>query len=263
MRPIGLLTDFGLADHYVGVLHAVLEREAPGVVRIDLGHDVPPGDIWAASFHLRCAWPHLPAACVVMVVVDPGVGTARRAIAAAVGERFVVAPDNGVAAAVGPAASAVALDWRAMGLAEPSATFHGRDLFAPAAARLAGGAALAGLGDVLAVDSLVACLLPEPTMVASGVGGMILHVDRFGNLITNVRAGDHGDVISVAAQGRAMRRVRTYAEARPDEVVVLEGSAGYYELAVNCGSAAEATGLERGDRVVLRTNSEFGVRNSE
>jgi S-adenosylmethionine hydrolase len=251
MRPIGLLTDFGLADHYVGALHAVLEREAPGVVRIDLGHDVPPGDIWAASFLLRCAWPHLPAKCVVMAVVDPGVGSARRAVAAAVGKRFVVAPDNGVATAVGPVDSAVALDWRAMGLPEPSATFHGRDLFAPAAARLAGGAALEELGGEVAVEALVACPLPGPASRAGGVEGSILHIDRFGNLITNVRAAEHRDAGSAMAAGRSMRRVRAYAEARPDEVVLLEGSAGFFELAVNCGSAAEATGLERGDEVII------------
>jgi len=253
MRPIGLLTDFGLADHYVGVLHAVLEREAPGVVRIDLGHELPPGDICAASFLLRCVWTHLPAACVVMVVVDPGVGTARRAVAAAVGERFVVAPDNGVATAVGPVDSAVALDWRTMGLPEPSATFHGRDLFAPAAARLAGGTALAELGFVVAADTLMACPLPLPTTSPSGVEGTILHIDRFGNLITNVRAADDRGASSAVAAGRSMRRVRTYAEARPDEVVLLEGSAGFFELAVNCGSAAEATGLERGDEIFIKT----------
>lgn len=251
MRPIALLTDFGLADHYVGVLHAVLEREAPGAPRIDLGHDVPPGDIWAASFMLRCAWPHLPDDCVVMAVVDPGVGSSRRALALGAGGRCVVAPDNGIAAAVGSAASAAALDWRAMGLAEPSATFHGRDLFAPAAARLAGGAAPADLGPGIDPAAIAPCLLPEPAPTADGVEGTILHVDRFGNLITNLGAANFADVASAVVRGRTVPRVRTYAEGRPDEVVLLEGSAGYFELAVNCGSAAESTGLERGDRITI------------
>jgi hypothetical protein len=251
MRPVALLTDFGLADHYVGVLHAVLERDAPGLARIDLGHGVDPGDIWDASFQLRCAWPDLPDDCVVMAVVDPGVGTSRRVVALAVGDRFLVAPDNGLAAAVGPTATVVTLDWRRMGLDEPSPTFHGRDLFAPAAARLAAGADLLSLGEDVAVDTLLPCPLPEPNQGASGIDAVILHVDRFGNLVTSVRTVNHPDVTMATFAGRMARRVRTYAEAQPDEVVLLEGSAGYLELAVNCGSAAEATGLERGDTVVF------------
>jgi S-adenosylmethionine hydrolase len=260
MRPIALLTDFGLADHYVGVLHAVLQREAPGAARIDLGHDVPPGDIWAASFMLRCAWPHLPDDCVVMAVVDPGVGSSRRALALGAGGRSVVAPDNGIAAAIGSAASAATLDWRVMGLAEPSATFHGRDLFAPAAARLARGAQPTDLGPGIEPAALAPCLLPEPEPTADGAEGTILHVDRFGNLITNVLAADHAAAASAVVRGRAVPRVRTYAEGRPDEVVLLEGSAGCFELAVNCGSAAEATGLERGDRVTITLAGDGGHR---
>jgi hypothetical protein len=189
----------------------------------------------------------------VLAVVDPGVGTSRRAVAAAVGSRFLVAPDNGLAAAVGPAVAAVALDWRRMGLRRPSATFHGRDLFAPAAARLACGTPLAELGDPIASSSLAACPLPEPRQADGGVEGVVVASDRFGNLVTNVfddRAA--GVREAIWSSGRSARRVTTYAEASPDEVVLLVGSAGYLELAVNCGSAAEATGLERGDGVLLR-----------
>jgi S-adenosylmethionine hydrolase len=247
--PVVLLTDFGLADHYLGVLHAVLEREAPGVVRIDLGHEIAPGDIWTASFLLRCAWSHLPAGCVVLAVVDPGVGSARRAVAARLGGRFLVAPDNGLAAAVGPADDAVELAAEAMRLPAPSPTFHGRDLFAPAAARLAAGAALAVLGRGVAPASLAASPLPEPKPTAAGVEGVILHVDRFGNLVSNLRPAEHGAVLELG--GRRLRRVRTYAEAAPGELVVLEGSSGYLELAVNGASAAAATGLSRGDAILL------------
>ena len=251
MRQVALLTDFGHADHYVGVLHAVLEREAPGVVRLDLGHDLDAGDIWAASFQLRCAWPHLPGGCVVVAVIDPGVGTSRRGVALAVGDRFLVAPDNGLATAIGPAAEVVTLDSHRMGLEEPSATFHGRDLFAPAAARLAAGADLLSLGEEYVADSLLSCPLPAPVRAGSRIEGTILHVDRFGNLVTNVRAEDHTDVTTAAFVGRTARLVRAYADAQPDEVVLLEGSAGYLELAINCGSAADATSLERGDPVLF------------
>ncbi|MFV2073620.1 MAG: SAM-dependent chlorinase/fluorinase, partial [Thermoanaerobaculales bacterium] len=126
MKPIVLLTDFGLEDHYVGVLHAVLFSWAAGAVRIDLGHDVPVGDVWEACFHLRCAWPYLPSNAVVLAVVDPGVGGDRRAVAVRVGGRWTVAPDNGLAAASGDVDEARVLDWRTMGLGEPSTTFHGR-----------------------------------------------------------------------------------------------------------------------------------------
>jgi S-adenosylmethionine hydrolase len=253
MPPVALLTDFGHDDHYVGVVHAVLERECPGVSRIDLGHAVPPGDIWTASFQLRCAWWHLPADCVVLAVIDPGVGTARRALAVEIDGRYLVAPDNGLAAAVGPVATAVELNWRSMGLEKPSATFHGRDLFAPAAARLAAGESIGDLGAEIDGDGLVPCPLPAPCRSDGGLEGVVLVVDRFGNLATNVREEEHPGLTEARWRAdRTARRVTTYAEGAPDEVVLLEGSAGYLELAVNCGSAAEATGLERGDAVLLR-----------
>lgn len=255
MRPVALLTDFGHADHYVGVLHAVLEREAPGVTRIDLGHGVKPGDIWDACFQLRCAWPHLPADCVVVAVVDPGVGTDRRAVVVSAGSRSLVAPDNGIAAAVSAMTSAVILDWRRMDLEEPSKTFHARDLFAPATARLACGAEALDFGDEVEIGSLQACPLPEPEESPSGLEGVIVHVDHFGNLVTNVRGSDvEPSATATWRAGRTSRRVGTYGEAQPDEVVLIEGSAGFLELAVNCGSAADATGLERGDTVMFSTN---------
>jgi S-adenosylmethionine hydrolase len=252
MRPVALLTDFGHADHYVGVLHAVLEREAPGLRRIDLGHGVKPGDIWDASFQLQCAWPHLPTDCVVMAVVDPGVGTERRAVVVTAGTRSLVAPDNGIAAAVSGSTAAVVLDWRRMGLEEPSKTFHARDLFAPAAARLACGAEAIEFGDGVEIGSLQACPLPKPKQSPSGLEGVIVHVDHFGNLVTNVRGSEtEGSTTATWRAGRTSRRVGTYGEAQPEEVVLIEGSAGYLELAVNCGSAADSTGLERGDTVAF------------
>jgi len=252
MRPVALLTDFGYADHYVGVLHAVIEREARGAPRIDLGHGVEPGDIWGASFQLRCAWPHLPPDCVVMAVVDPGVGTGRRAVAVTVGSRSLVAPDNGIASAVPEANAAAVLDWRRMGLDEPSKTFHGRDLFAPAAALLACGADARDFGEGIEIDNLVPCPLPDPVIRDAKIEGVILHVDGFGNLVTNVRGEDvESSGTASWRAGRTSRRVATYGEAHPDEVVLIEGSAGYLELAVNCSSAADATGLERGDTVVF------------
>lgn len=252
MRPVVILTDFGLTDHYVGVLHAVLERDAPGAARIDLAHLVPPGDVWEACYLVRCAWPHLPREAVVLVVVDPGVGGARRALAVAVGERFLVAPDNGLAAAMGPAGDVVTLDWRRMGLDEPSRTFHGRDLFAPAAARLAGGERMGELGEPVAPTSLVPCPLPAPERTPAGWRATILHVDRFGNLVTNLTARELPPVARISAGSRpAVRLVGTFGDGAPGEVVALEGSSGLLELVVNGGSAQAATSLGRGDVVAI------------
>jgi len=259
MRPVALLTDFGLSDHYVGVVHAVLEKYAPGVPRIDLDHLVPPGDIWEASFQLRCAWPHLPAGCVVMAVVDPGVGTDRRALALALGRRFLVAPDNGLAASLGPASDVVEIDWRSMGLAEPSRTFQGRDLFAPAAAWLARGEDLTQMGKEVDSDILVSCPLPDPEPLTSGYQATVISVDRFGNLATNLPGSSVDDQAKAAwTSDEVARRVRTYSEAEGDEVVLLEGSAGFLELAVNGGSAAMATGLRRGDSVRITHTDDGG-----
>jgi S-adenosylmethionine hydrolase len=252
VRPVVLLTDFGLADHYVGVVHAILVREAPGAERIDLGHDVPAGDVWAASFQLHCAWPHLPEHAVVLAVVDPGVGTDRRAVAARVGDRWLVAPDNGLAAAGGDPSVALALSTAAMGLPEPSATFHARDLFAPAAARLAAGAPADAMGTPLSPSMLVRCPLPEVRPCNDGWDATVLHVDHFGNVITNLPATDVTCArLDLGVHGR-LRFVATYGDAKSDEVVALVGSSGHVELAVHRGSAAVALRLTRGSELTIR-----------
>ncbi len=248
MRPIVLLSDFGRDDHYTGVLHAVLMRGAPAAERLDLVHNVPRGDIWAGCFFLRAAWSYLPAAAVVLAVVDPGVGGPRRPLAVRVGKRWLVAPDNGLAAACGPATAAVVLEATEIGLPEPSATFHGRDLFAPAAARLARGEPAAALGAATSPSTLCPCPLPEPVTTARSIRGAIIHVDGFGNLVTNLPA-DAVPATAVITCGQPLRRVGTYGEGRRDEVVVLEGSSTYLELAVNCGSASETLAVGRGHEV--------------
>jgi S-adenosylmethionine hydrolase len=253
VKPVALLTDFGLVDHYVGVMHAVLVREAPGVERIDLGHGIPAGDVWAASFALGCAWPHLPSGAVVLAVVDPGVGTARRAVAAGVGERFLVAPDNGLAAAVGDPGEVVLLEPERLGLPRPSATFHGRDLFAPAAARLARGEALETLGEPFPPRSLVPCPLPRPERSGDGWRATVLSIDRFGNVVTNLPAAElEGDVVVQGVSASPLRRVGTYGDAGGGEVVSLTGSSGMLELAVNRGSAAAVLDVTRGQAMELR-----------
>ena len=252
MNPVALLTDFGLSDHFVGVLHSVLVREAPGVQRIDLCHQIEPGDVWAASYLLRCAWDDLPLETVVLAVVDPGVGGSRRPLAVRASDRWLVAPDNGLAAALGSSDMAISIDWSKMDLGEPSRTFHGRDLFAPAAARLARGDVPRSLGHTVSVSDLVPCPIPEPAQTDDRWQGTVVHVDRFGNLITNVPAAHvAGGTVSFSGPAQTARRVATYDDGRENELLILEGSAGLLELAVRRASAAELTGLARGYSIVI------------
>lgn len=253
MKPVALLTDFGTRDPYTGVMHAVLERDAPGVSRFDLGNKIEPGNIAQAAFFLASVEPHLPRPCVVLAVVDPGVGTDRRAVAVAVGDRYVVAPDNGLATVLGPPDEAVALDYEVMGLAEPSATFHGRDLFAPAAARLARDEPLEWLGEAIGPGTLVASPLEAPERDGEWIRGSVVYVDRFGNLVTNIP----GDWVTEDAELRIGRhrihhRVATFADAPSPGAVFLEGSVGTLEVAVNQGSAAEELGVDVGESIEVR-----------
>jgi S-adenosylmethionine hydrolase len=245
VRPIALLTDFGTRDWYVGVLHAVLEREAPGCVRMDISHAVEAGDIAQGGFFLECAWPWLPDACVVLAVVDPGVGAGRRAVAARVGRRWIVAPDNGLVAAPGPADEAWTIEWARLGTGVPSATFHGRDVFAPAAARLARGDGPETLGTMLDPGDLkIGPQVSDPARV--------IHVDRFGNCITGLRDADHPLSTRLGWNGGAtVARVPSYGHANNGELITVAGSSAHLEIACVNGSAAVATGLRRGDRVSI------------
>jgi S-adenosylmethionine hydrolase len=250
MRPLVLLSDFGLDDYYTGTVHAVLARDAAESDRIDLTHSVPPGDIWEGCFQLRCAWPYLPQQAIVLAVVDPSVGSSRRALAVRIESRWLVAPDNGLAAAVGPATEAWVLDPQRMGLPAPSATFHGRDVFAPAAARLARGESAVVLGTPASPQDLQSCPLPDPQEGPNGLIGTVLHIDRFGNIITNLQPSQvpKRGVIRSGAH-KVDRRVRAYCEAPDNRVVFLTGSTGKLELAMNRGSAAQKLGLNRGDHI--------------
>jgi hypothetical protein len=173
-------------------------------------------------------------------------------VAARVGERFLLAPDNGLAMAGGVPERAVALTAERMGLGRPAPTFHGRDLFAPAAARLARGEPLDALGEPVAPEALEPCPLPEPVTTSVGWVATVLWVDRFGNVVTNLPLSALGETPAVRLEaGRRLKRVETYGDAEEGEAVALVGSSDLLELAVNRGSAAEALGLERGMRVHL------------
>ena len=248
MRPlVTLLTDFGTRDGYVAEMKGVILAHAPDANVVDVSHEVPPQDVDAGRLALARYWRRFPPGTVHLAVVDPGVGSARAAIAVASDERLLVGPDNGILSPALLAAGA-----RAVALPIPpraAPTFHGRDVFAPAAARLATGTPLDEIGAGLADDPVVR-RTPEARRLPDGsIAGVVIAVDRFGNAVTNLVAFGGGTVV---LDGRELPIGRVYADAAPGEPLALTGSNGLVEIAVRDGSAAAALGLGRGDRVVLR-----------
>lgn len=262
-RPlIALLTDFGTRDHYAGTMKGVALGICPEASLVDITHDIPPHDVLGGALELAAAYKYFPAGTIFLVVVDPGVGSQRHAIAAEAGGFRFVAPDNGVLTVVlkeAPPRRVVELTERRYARPTVSRTFEGRDRFAPAAAWLAKGIDLAGLGRTLTSWHTIA--VPEPAIAAERITGEVLRVDRFGNLVTNVdrRAFDRlaaGGSIQIAAGPHAVEKVvATYAEAEAGTVCALFGSTDHVEIAVNGGSAAERLSLARGAPIVIARSS--------
>lgn len=248
MAIISLLSDFGSVDPYVGVMKGVILSLHPDALIVDLTHQVPPQDVRAGAFLLAQAVDHFPADAIHLAVVDPGVGTARRAIAVETEAGRFVGPDNGIFARVLAARRRVrAVELSVRGA---SATFHGRDVFAPAAAKWSRGAALAELGRPVRLARAASF---GPRRRGGVTRGTILHVNRFGNLITNLTRADVAGAFEISAGSfRATRLGRTYADAKSGALVALVGSAGLLEIAARDGSAAAELGLVAGDAVVVR-----------
>lgn len=260
-RPIvALLSDFGTRDHYAGSMKAVLLSVCPDVTIVDIGHEIPPHDVMAGALELAACYRYFPTGTIFLVVVDPGVGSVRRGIAAETGEHRFVAPDNGVLTAVfaeTPPKRVVELTERKYARPTVSRTFEGRDRFAPAAGWLAKGVVLTTLGRTVIDYHMLP--IPAPEVEREQVRGQVLRVDRFGNLITNIdrrtfdRVAHEGVGLAVQVDGRDVDRVvNTYAEAAAGELCALFGSTDHLEIAVNAGSAAERLGLGRGALVTVR-----------
>jgi S-adenosylmethionine hydrolase len=259
-RPVvALLTDFGTRDHYAGTMKAVVLGICPEATLVDITHDIPPHDVLTAALELAATFKYFPSGSIFLVVVDPGVGSPRRGIAADTGDYRFVAPDNGVLTAVlreTPARRVVELTERRYARATVSRTFEGRDRFAPAAGWLAKGVDLSALGRSAGTVQQIA--IPVPQVTGDLLAGEVLRVDRFGNLVTNIDrklfdrfAHANGIEIS-AASHRIGRVVATYAEAAPEEVCALFGSTDHLEIAVNAGNASERLNLSRGSPVTIR-----------
>ena len=260
--PILFLTDYGLDDGFVGTCHAVMARVAPDARVIDLTHGVPPQDVLAGALALQEAVPHAPPDAVYLGVVDPGVGTERRGVAVGAGEAFLVGPDNGLlvlaARALGGVDRVVSLDADRVAVGPLSATFHGRDVFAPAAAMLAAGADLGDLGSDIDPSGLAVVEPQEPLVAPGRLGTTVLGIDRFGNLRLAVRpdhlgaAGLGDDLVLESGGGPVpVRRVVTFADLGEEELGLLEDSGGWLAVVRNGGSAAKALGLGRYAPVIV------------
>jgi len=257
VRPvIALLTDFGTQDHYAGTMKGVILGICPDVTLVDITHDIPPHDVAAGAIELAASYKYFPAGTIFVAVVDPGVGSSRRGLAADTGDHRFVAPDNGVLTLVlreSPAKKIVELTERRYARPTVSRTFEGRDRFAPAAAWLAKGTQLAGLGRP--VGEIHKLDLPVADAAADSLSGVVIRVDRFGNLVTNIdrkaveRLGQAGAITIDAGGTRIGSLVATYAELPTDGVGALFGSTDHLELAAPSTSAAERLGLGRGAAV--------------
>ena len=257
---VTLTTDFGTADGYVGALKGVILEAFSSAQLVDLSHDLAPGDVVAASELLARATPFFPARTVHLAVVDPGVGTARRGLALLSGGQLYVGPDNGMFSRVleldGADPVCFALENQGLWRESVSPVFHGRDVFAPVAAYLARGGDLREVGPELEPSGLVRLASPAPVESADGLCGEVVHVDRFGNLITNLRAPEAVTAASVEVAGERLPLSRTYGDAVPGALVALVGSSGKIEIAVNGASAAARLVAGRGLVVILRAPRE-------
>lgn len=241
---VALLTDFGTRDWYVGALKGVLLSRAPAARLVDITHDIPPQDTMAGAFTLAAAAPWFPLRTVFLAVVDPGVGSQRALLAARADAHYVVGPDNGLLSLVFQRAkrlTVVRLTNRRHWLTPRSATFHGRDILAPAAAYLANGGALAALG--VRVARTASLPFPTPSRKGRMLQGQVVHIDAFGNLITNLRmpSGTRGvdaSGVTIRYQRRPVRVVSSYSAGRDKELVAVVGSLDLIELAVRAASAA-------------------------
>ena len=248
-----MLTDFGTADGYVAEMKGVLYSLAPEARVVDLTHEIAPQDVESARLAVARYWRRFPPQTIHLVVVDPGVGSPRDALAVRSEDRVLIGPDNGVLSPALLVAGARAVSLQVPATASP--TFHGRDLFAPVAARIAMGAPIDALGPP--AESPTIRRTPEARRLGNGaIQGEVISIDRYGNAITNIVAfpatqSREGEQAFVEVGGRTIPVARAYADVQPLGAVALTGSSGLLEIAVRDGNAAQTLGLGRGSTVTL------------
>ena len=263
-ETVSFISDFGVVDEFVGVVHSVINSISPHARIIDITHGVPPYDIRSGGLALARSAQYLSPG-VVLAVVDPGIGTDRRAVAVEVGngESVLVGPDNGLlapaVALVGGASRAVSLTEKSYQLEAPGPLFAGRDVFAPAAAHLASGVDIMELGDVIETESLIPGMIPIMTNEDGGINTEVLWVDRYGNAQINLGPDELAKIdaqegwyqIKTVNQSRAARKVTVFAELPPGGLVLTIDSYGLITLVVGRGSAAEELNLNPGDQLFI------------
>lgn len=256
MPIITLTTDFGLTDGYVGTMRGVILSIAPEATLVDLSHQIPAQDLWAGAFVLYQAVPFFPPEAIHAVVIDPGVGSERRALAVRTSQGIFVAPDNGVLSYVLATAhqhEAISLTNPAYQMPRVSTTFHGRDIFAPAAAHLANGVPLEELGP----RAINLVRLPTPESKATAEGDLfahVIHIDHFGNLILNVTAADVDEDVILELGGHTIEGLsRTFADVAHGQPLAYVGSSrDHVEIALREGNAAREIGINVGDQILIR-----------
>jgi S-adenosylmethionine hydrolase len=257
-RFITFLTDFGLQDDFVGTCHGVMKRIAPEIGIIDITHGIPPRQVLQGALTLANTLPYMPVG-VHLAVVDPGVGGVRRALALRDGEgRIHVGPDNGLlipaVEKLGGIAEAHELANPAYALESVSRTFHGRDLFSPAAAHLALGVPLAELGPPIAPDALARLDLPEPEVGTSRIRATVISIDRFGNMQLNLDRSHLEQAGIVPAERYFAVAARTFADARRGDVILYEDAYRNVSIAISSGSAADVLSAREGQDVRIHLN---------
>ena len=262
-RIITLLTDFGSRDPYVSSMKGVILSIAPETLVVDITHDVEPFNVLQAAFILYQASRWFPAGTIHVVVVDPGVGSERRALAIKTGRCILIGPDNGVLMPVADHFGVVEVrEIRKKFFECTSYTFHGRDIFAPAAASLAAGMEFRDLGPLVSDPKKLD--FGRVKWIHGGLEARILHVDRFGNLITNISSDLYEKItskrkIKIVVKGVAhvLKPARSYFEGKEKELLLLPGSGGFIEISLNKESAARFLGIRPGDTFVLKFGSSF------
>jgi len=261
MRLITLTSDFGLQDTFVGIMKGVILGIAPGAVIVDLIHEIPPQDVMAAALALESAIPHFAPGAVHLAVVDPDVGSERHAVAIETDHGTLVGPDNGLFTAVlehFPVRRAVRLTNERYFRSEVSPTFHGRDIFAPVAAHIAAGTPLAELGEQ--TEDLVHLDLPCPVLRGRSIEAHVIHIDRFGNLVTDLTEPAFREMMDAPASGVTVivrgdiieGLSRTFADVPRGEPLAYFGSGRRLEVGVREGSAAHTLGAVIGTSITLR-----------
>lgn len=253
---VTLLSDFGHQDTYVGVMKGVILQRCPTAQLIDLTHAIPPQDLMAARFHLLSAYAYFPKGTVHLAVVDPGVGSQRRGVAIQFEQGYLVGPDNGIFSGVLQSCSPIAAVelsnhdyWLTL---EPSTTFHGRDIFAPAAAHLAAGELLSDLGPAIDVQTLASLSVPVPKRSPSYLQGTLQHSDHFGNLITNLPGEWVAGYSWQALVGdQAIPGVSTYSDVGLGQLAACIGSHKWIEVVANGGSAWERLRIRTGSPIKI------------